>query len=624
MGTINEYKMRAICDVVRYYAETTGQDCSDFIESLRLVTMGQIDIAQYSQWLVQECFKVLTKRGITVADIMSQRTMLQSITDTNRKIPIVRENVNGWYIEGNAYIKKVMGTKWQNAKIWCATAGLGDVLSDATDCTSIYLSAMDLDTIKSKDKYNGAECFELDFLTMGTAFTEKLPESLRNALLCNDEIVIMLQLPDRVVKAGANDIGREMVLNGYSLCAFDVSMQFIYRLLLLKKQYNLTNLIICLYSSNVMFNCRAMQSLYSEFLCNFEYKAGMCFTLNGNTPIDDIHSIYFTVWKSYDVALPFEPTVAINIDMKERENGIVKTSGVITKHNAVPVALLEEWVKPKKEVISSFKEMPMFSTYNEARTTMKVPEDTMGCFVSKYNDTEGVNRCRVYSGAAQGGISIVPENFERVVAAFAVRRLVDLDVQNSAVTSHFMAPDVSKSGYKEWVMRCIPLFLFDTENYACSCRNFECANKMYNISNSFYPISSEYVPCAVEDKVLLQDVSLNGPTNAFILEIIKEAKHYFDAVTFEFYNFCITAIRDTYDSNIREIAGYPNWTNAWDASLTQIRLTNNNLLWDKTKADKYAYLLSKYKKSIEYGVYSFGFKADFENIKTDLEDLVWQ
>lgn len=602
---LNEYKLKAICDVVKYYVETTGNDCNAFIETLRLVNMGQVDNSEYAQWLVQECFKVLVNRGVSVADIMTQRKMLQSLTTGTGT---TSENDIVWYSVGTEYLVSVLGDKMNTATIWCATAGLGDLVAGPTVANKVFLSALNKDDIKYSSTYTNAECFDIDFLALDTTFIEKLPLTLRDALLCNKEVVLLAQLPDRVVKAGVSEIGTKMLNDGYSLCANDVSMQFIYRLLLLKEQYNLSNLTIGLYSSDILFSCRAAQSLYSTFLCNFEYKKGMCFNIDGSRPKGDIHSIYFTVWRSYDNVLPFEPTVSMALDVKEKINGLVQTTGVLNLSGAAAVQSLEEWVAPKDAV--NYKTVPLFTTYSEARTVGKIPENAMGSFVSKYYDTDGTSKCRVYNGAAQGGIAITEENFDRVVAAFAARRLIDCDVTAMGMTEHFMSPDVTIEGYNDWVARCIPLFLFDTENYVCSYRNFECANKTYNISNSFNPISSEYLSDSdlVSDKVLLADISANPQKNKFVLNKLKAAKPLFDEATSEFYNFCIAVLCDTYYEDNRLTANYPNWTNAWDASLTQIRLTNNSLLWPKTQADKYAYLLSKYKKSIEYGVYKYGFR----------------
>ena len=94
-------------------------------------------------------------------------------------------------------------------------------------------------------------------------------------------------------------------------------------------------------------------------------------------------------------------------------------------------------------------------------------------------------------GSASISNSILPENFEKIVALFSARRLIQANWSNW--TDEYLAPDESHPDYKEFVNDSVVYSLFESKSNQSSLRNVEYKDKSWEIKNEFFWMSREEI-----------------------------------------------------------------------------------------------------------------------------------
>ena len=96
---------KAMQSVVKYYCDTTGNDYTEFLGVLRLINLGQCNDNEYSHWLVRESLKLLEKKGVTIADIMAHKDVLQkAVGDKKSRDEGEFYTPEIWCVDGREYL----------------------------------------------------------------------------------------------------------------------------------------------------------------------------------------------------------------------------------------------------------------------------------------------------------------------------------------------------------------------------------------------------------------------------------------------------------------------------------------------------------------------------------------
>jgi hypothetical protein len=118
-------------------------------------------------------------------------------------------------------------------------------------------------------------------------------------------------------------------------------------------------------------------------------------------------------------------------------------------------------------------------------------DGSLGYFV---NDSNGINRNAQYVILASlpctvgHGFNILPENFDRVVSAFAARRLVVDNVWNHQ--DCYMKPNTEAPEYAEWQKNCYIFSMFESKSNQTSITG-KVDGETYDFVNQFYPFTKE-------------------------------------------------------------------------------------------------------------------------------------
>ena len=86
------------------------------------------------------------------------------------------------------------------------------------------------------------------------------------------------------------------------------------------------------------------------------------------------------------------------------------------------------------------------------------------------------------------GFNLLPENFDRAVAGFAARKLVENKWYNTR--DCYMVPDTAKPKYAEWQKDCYIFSMFHSASNQTSIKG-EVDGEAYDFVNNFYPFSKK-------------------------------------------------------------------------------------------------------------------------------------
>jgi hypothetical protein len=176
-----------------------------------------------------------------------------------------------------------------------------------------------------------------------------------------------------------------------------------------------------------------------------------------------------------------------------------------------------KWVREPLKGLPRGGRAPNFSS------GLKV-KDTPGCrgtlipnslgYMTNQGNSPGdsVSGCYILSSCSTKGhgVFLHPLNFRRCIALFAARKLVLPTWLNDK--DEYLVPDVSKSGYEQWVNDCLVFTILHHGNNCCAIRNVTYQNTNWNISNPLFWLSYSFVRKAISPYKKLFDDYLKYPS----------------------------------------------------------------------------------------------------------------
>ncbi|MNL91208.1 hypothetical protein D3C81_09380 [compost metagenome] len=622
-------KKRVLKDVIKYYVATTQKEYDDFILSIQQNRGIEKDKMSYTDWLAVKCFGILQKHDIHLADCIENKDIIHSaIKEEKSRLEGEFYTPEPWCVEGRNYLKALLKEKWGNINIWDGSCGTSNLMfSENYPSDKLFLSTLLKEDIPMvEERMPNATIFDCDFLDgidwdeNNKFFSNKLPSKLLKALENNEPIVFFMNPPYKVMKADSTDVGQYMSDRGMTKCALDLFHQFMYRIVMLKRFYKLTEVYLGIYGPVTMFHSDMIAPLYNEFKKEFKFVDGMCFTAGdfSNTSESVEWVVGYTVWRT---KIGEEEDKRIILDAKTLDSeGNVKIVGkrLIT---AVDINL-HDWVVPKD--VLYYEQAPVVTNYNNfTGQFLKWPVNALGEIMSSNYVIRATRRCAVTSLPNPDNVAITKENFWRCVASFGARRVYASKSNPYNNCQYYSMPDTSLAGFEDWVIDTIPLFLFDNAVMTAAYRGIVIEGTEWNVVNKLFPLSAEEVEELATDPVILEDIEGYGGENTYILEMIQGVQHRFSPEAKELFDFGINLLKESLTGNIRADLNYENGIQAWDSSIAQIRNCKN--FFTKEKETKYMNLLSKLKEKLYDGVYKYGFMLDTAfttSEESDEEDLI--
>lgn len=410
-------------------------------------------------------------------------------------------------------ISKELGENWRDEYVvWDNCCG-GKNLTRDYNFKELYCSTLFDSELKIGERYNiNSTSFQFDFLNdyfpmNGDSMASieyhdcKVPNGLIKALKENRKIVFLLN-PPYATATNRNEtskkdvaktkINETMLKDGIGACSQNLYAQFLYRILMIKRNYNLTNLYIGLFSPSAFLGGGSYKKFREQFLSDFGYMGGFLFCASEFADCASNWGINFTMWKCEETA----DKENFEMDIIERGNeGELEIKGKTVVYNVDNSKTASDWAKEEIKKLKTFDYPNVTSAIgvkNDDKTRGRIFENALGYFYSAGNNIEqsamGVSLFSSAFGNGHGhGIS--KDNFTKCTSLFSARKLIQGNWINSK--DEYLAPNETHPKYREFELDSVIYSLFNTSSNQSSLRNIEYKGKKWDIKNEFFWMSKE-------------------------------------------------------------------------------------------------------------------------------------
>jgi len=214
-----------------------------------------------------------------------------------------------WIKKAHEMISEQFGSDWKDKHVvWDCASGTNNLTRNAGKFYELYNSTLeegDVNTVNDM-KYEGNN-FQFDFLNDDE---EKLPNRLKKLLVEKKPLLFLINPPYGTAKNGSlkindskpeiakNEINEQMRKDKIGTCRQQLYAQFLYRILIIKKEYGLNNIKICIFSPPLFMSGEGYEKFRDIFYNHFVFKDGMLFRASEfKNDISGEWGISFTTWE---------------------------------------------------------------------------------------------------------------------------------------------------------------------------------------------------------------------------------------------------------------------------------------------------------------------------------------
>lgn len=440
------------------------------------------------------------------------------IEDTTRRAKGEFYTPTIWVNEANKMISNILGNDWrQKYIVWDCAWGTGNLTRDYY-FNKLYCSTLHEGDLEVGSRYNkNAIKFQYDFLNDDTDLLEgkdllksefKMPKSLLKDLEDNMPILFFINPPygsSGTMKTDgshkkdicSSKINKIMKKNKIGGCSQQLFAQFLYRILLFKQRYNLSNVAICLFSSPIFMTGSSFKKFREEFIPEFKYENAMLFDAHEFDGVSCGWGVSFSIWttgKTNNSENFYHRLEQLSTNKNLGMNEIINI-GVKKIYNLDSEKSFSDWIKEDVINLKTY-EAPMLSSALVVKEHGygRLAKNAFGYYVNSGNSVyDNNNDVFILSGCSTRGhgISILPNNFSRVMANFAARKCMTGKyatwINNK---DEYCLPNTRHKGYLEFISDSIIYSLFNSSSNQSSLRNIKYKDGLFNVENQFFFMSN--------------------------------------------------------------------------------------------------------------------------------------
>ena len=397
-------------------------------------------------------------------------------------------------------ISEQFGEDWKEKfVVWDNCSGTKNLTRDYY-FKELYCSTLEKAELEISERYNKeAVAFQFDFLNDSL---DKLPEGLKEALENNKPIIFFINPPYARNTGSNNGIGtsesvcetminQQMRKDKIGACSANLYAQFLYRIIMIKEQYNLTNVHIALFSPTLFLSGDSFKVFRNHFLNEFTLNNAVQFNASHFADVANNWGISFSIWNSGINA----DNGNFNYKLIDNVDGEIEVIGEKVVYNVDGQTTASKWVKGD---IKYTDIIPSFSSALKlcGRDGIKASETMIGSLCSFSNNVnKNAQNVSIFSGLGNignGGTYVIDKtNFTKCTALFSARRLVDGNWVNWA--DEYLAPNEEHPQYQEFVNDSIIYSLFESKSNQSSLRQVEYKGKKWDIKNEFFFMSKNEI-----------------------------------------------------------------------------------------------------------------------------------
>ena len=416
------------------------------------------------------------------------------IEDTNRRNKGEFYTPTLFVDKAHRMIEKALGEDWKEKYVvWDNCCGTKNLTMDYY-FKELYCSTLEQGELDQCHEYNKeAVSFQFDFLNDSL---DKLPRQLLDSLEADKPIVFFLNPPYATannMKHGTHKAGvaktivnEQMLKDKIGASSQNLYAQFLYRIMQIKNQFNLTNCHIALFSPTLFLTGPSWKGFRKVYLNEFAFDNAIQFKASHFADVSDNWGISFSIWHNGITGnkSDFKYKLTDNID------------GEITEFSTKIVYNIDNKISASDWAKEPIKKLKKIETVNCSSAIKLRPdtadnrgtnfEDSIGYFLNAANNvdlnTQKVSLFTVAYGNGHGH-GINKDNFDRCTTLFSARRLVKSDWTNWA--DEYIAPNTNHPKWNEFVNDSIVYCLFESKSNQSSLRNVEYKGKLWDIKNEF-------------------------------------------------------------------------------------------------------------------------------------------
>ncbi len=530
------------------------------------------------------------------------------------------------------YTSFVFGEDWKdNYETWDPAWGTGNLTRDYVfknlSCSTILQS--DLDLVENKFFNPGSNKFQYDFLRDDVFDPDLVPFDEEDKLLEkapelvvsfkeNKKIIIIMNPPytgpgnskrNGVSKTGVGEtkVNSHMLKEHLDYPSCQLHYQFLYRIIMLKKKYNLTNLHICTFFPPLLFTGPKSKKFRKLFFDHFSFIKGFIFKADKFSDVTGSWGITFSIFSS-------EKSIERNIfkfDVIDTDSENLEVIGTKVLYNTDNCISATEWVKEKltDEKIETVTLTTAIEVKKWFNGKFLVNSEYIGWLGNSGNNPSDVpTYTSIYTAGQSLGISITRENFYECVALFSAKSLTEINWINCK--DEYLKPTdevLNSEEYKQWNRDCIVFSLFSNSSSQSSLRKLLYKDKLWDIENNFFWLPVNYIESLAlkyQDKEVESDVKSHC-RNRFIFEELQKNTLSLDAK--EVLDEATILLEKSFEQRQNFSSIYTHWNiSSWDAGWYQIKLLLNECGMLE-ELDSFKEKFKKFSERLHEGVYKFGF-----------------
>lgn len=408
-------------------------------------------------------------------------------------------------------ISKKLGEDWKEKYVvWDNCCGSLNLTRDykfgELYCSTLYQSELNI----GADYNPEATKFQFDFLndeivsknSLLGVYNDKLPKGLKDALINNKPIVFFINPPyatsgnwQSEKKTGCSNtmINTKMKTDKIGACSQNLYAQFLYRILMIKREFNLTNCHIALFSPTLFLTGSSYAKFRNVFLNEFSFDNAIQFKASHFADVADNWGISFSIWHNGET---FEKN-NFNYTLIDNENGEIVEVGNKVVYNIDGLKTANDWCKEPIKGLKTFETISLKSaitTRENGQIRGKNFDKSFGyIFISGNNVDTNTQNVSLFSATyAKGdGCGINTDNFDRCTALFSARKLIEKNWVNSK--DEYLAPNTEHPAYNEFVNDSLIYSLFHSSSNQSSLRNVDYKGKKWDIKNEFFWLSNKEI-----------------------------------------------------------------------------------------------------------------------------------
>jgi hypothetical protein len=519
------------------------------------------------------------------------------IEDTSRRFKGEFYTPTKWADEAHILIKEALGEEWKDKYVvWDCSWGTGNLTRDyffkELYCSTLYSSDLEIGARYNKNSFK----FQYDFLNDDIEMHQdrdllsdsyKIPKQLLNVIEQNRSMVFFINPPFATANNAGTKLGdhkqgvaitkmnKIMKQNNIGASSQQLYAQFLYRILLFKKKYGLTNLYIATFTTPLFLTGGSFIEFRKSFLREFQFESGMLFQASNFADVKDSWGISFSIWKTGESRN--KNSFDFNV-MEITSAGDIISSGEKKLYNLDNTKSCSDWIK---EGLSKYRtdDAPQMTTAINYKQDGrgKLIQGALGYYVNVSNNIyKNVSDVYLLSSTAStaNGVSVMEDNFERVISNFAARRIITGKYINWInVKDEYCIPDLTNCKYSEWLSDALVYCLFNTASNQGSLRRVKYKNKIWDIKNDFFfMFSNEMVQLSIKynNDEVYNDCKMHGGER-YVYKVLQKTNLSCQAqkVIDKARNLVIDSF---YYRDIVNLQHQEYNLNTWDAGWYQIKL----------------------------------------------------